>query len=185
MEGYTWRRSVGAWRSLAAHLAGGQGVGGSNPLAPTIRASARMARFGVPEPVCGRGYDPGVEDQEARRKWVYERLIWSLRWLAADAEAALAAVRATPASEEMALLLEDILPAAQHYAVVEQSTLEAVSEIHRAFDPVARDWAFWTDDAVRSNELWQAQRERARAVLSTLNEERADDRLRGNVLTEL
>src|SRR6187399_1555487 len=35
---YTGRdpRSVGAWRSLAAHLAGGQGVGGSNPLAPTI-----------------------------------------------------------------------------------------------------------------------------------------------------
>jgi hypothetical protein len=27
--------TVGAWRSLAAHLAGGQGVGGSNPLAPT------------------------------------------------------------------------------------------------------------------------------------------------------
>ena len=29
-------QTVGAWRSLAAHLAGGQGVGGSNPLAPTI-----------------------------------------------------------------------------------------------------------------------------------------------------
>ena len=26
---------VGAWRSLVAHLTGGQGVGGSNPLAPT------------------------------------------------------------------------------------------------------------------------------------------------------
>src|ERR1044072_8324361 len=35
---YTCRdpRSVGAWRSLAAHLAGGQGVGGSKPLAPSI-----------------------------------------------------------------------------------------------------------------------------------------------------
>ena len=28
--------SVGAWRSLVAHLSRGQGVGGSNPLAPTI-----------------------------------------------------------------------------------------------------------------------------------------------------
>ena len=28
--------SVGAWRSLVAHLHGVQGVGGSNPLAPTI-----------------------------------------------------------------------------------------------------------------------------------------------------
>ena len=27
---------VGAWRSLVAHLHGVQGVGGSNPLAPTI-----------------------------------------------------------------------------------------------------------------------------------------------------
>ena len=27
--------SVGAWRSLVAHFAGGEGVGGSNPLAPT------------------------------------------------------------------------------------------------------------------------------------------------------
>ena len=26
---------TGAWRSLVAHLTGGQGVGGSNPLAPT------------------------------------------------------------------------------------------------------------------------------------------------------
>ena len=28
-------RPVGAWRSLVAHLHGVQGVGGSNPLAPT------------------------------------------------------------------------------------------------------------------------------------------------------
>ena len=27
---------IGAWRSLVAHLTGGQGVAGSNPVAPTI-----------------------------------------------------------------------------------------------------------------------------------------------------
>ena len=27
---------VGAWRSLVAHFTGGEGVGGSNPLAPTM-----------------------------------------------------------------------------------------------------------------------------------------------------
>ena len=30
------RTSFGAWRSLVAHLTGGQGVAGSNPVAPTI-----------------------------------------------------------------------------------------------------------------------------------------------------
>ena len=33
-------RVVGAWRSLVAHLTGGQGVVGSNPAAPTIFSSA-------------------------------------------------------------------------------------------------------------------------------------------------
>ena len=28
--------NIGAWRSLVAHLTGGQGVAGSNPVAPTI-----------------------------------------------------------------------------------------------------------------------------------------------------
>ena len=32
-------RSVGAWRSLVAHLTGGQGVAGSNPVAPTIKTT--------------------------------------------------------------------------------------------------------------------------------------------------
>jgi hypothetical protein len=29
---------IGAWRSLVAHFAGGEVVGGSNPLAPTIQS---------------------------------------------------------------------------------------------------------------------------------------------------
>ena len=34
---------VGAWRSLVAHLPGGQGVAGSNPVAPTIPRSSSAA----------------------------------------------------------------------------------------------------------------------------------------------
>jgi hypothetical protein len=37
--------AVGAWRSLVAHLNGVQGVGGSNPLAPTIYLLAPSAYF--------------------------------------------------------------------------------------------------------------------------------------------
>jgi hypothetical protein len=33
------RRNIGAWRSLVAHLLREQGVGGSNPLAPTTSRS--------------------------------------------------------------------------------------------------------------------------------------------------
>ncbi len=32
-------RSVGVWRSLVAHFAGGEGVVGSNPITPTINPS--------------------------------------------------------------------------------------------------------------------------------------------------
>ena len=50
---------VGAWRSLVAHLHGVQGVGGSNPLAPTnlsLRESCSFARgFGVRCPFRARG----------------------------------------------------------------------------------------------------------------------------------
>ena len=35
---------IGAWRSLVAHLPGGQGVAGSNPVAPTKCTFVRLAR---------------------------------------------------------------------------------------------------------------------------------------------
>ncbi len=42
--------AVGAWRSLEAHLNGVQGVGGSNPLAPTrkIIVKKQVGRIGPP-----------------------------------------------------------------------------------------------------------------------------------------
>ncbi len=44
---------VGAWRSLVAHLTGGQGVAGSNPVAPTIS---------IPEMIepCTRDFNHGA-----------------------------------------------------------------------------------------------------------------------------
>ena len=44
---------VGAWRSLVAHLFWVQGVGGSNPLAPT---TFFQCRFGRSQPLVGAAY---------------------------------------------------------------------------------------------------------------------------------
>ena len=41
-------RTVGAWRSLVAHLVWDQGVGGSNPLAPTNTCSASLPKNFLP-----------------------------------------------------------------------------------------------------------------------------------------
>ena len=48
---YEWRAGRGgAWRRLVAHLLWEQGVGGSNPLAPTNRAGAVVPRGGIEPP---------------------------------------------------------------------------------------------------------------------------------------
>ncbi len=43
---------AGAWRSLVAHLTGGQVAGGSNPLAPTIVYNDLQAPFIFLNPNC-------------------------------------------------------------------------------------------------------------------------------------
>ena len=43
---------VGAWRSLVAHLNGVQGVGGSNPLAPTSLINLSLAPSRIIIPAC-------------------------------------------------------------------------------------------------------------------------------------
>lgn len=48
----------GTWRSLVAHLTGGQGVAGSNPVVPTIEAS--RATCWLPFFVDAEGYSVHV-----------------------------------------------------------------------------------------------------------------------------
>jgi hypothetical protein len=120
------------------------------------------------------------EDQAQRRAWIYERLVWSLRWLAAEPEAALVALdRGFPPDVEMAETLADVLPALGP-DIVDQHALDAIRAIDDAFGLMARQEELWTAEAVRTHDLWRHQRERARAVLVMLNEERADDQLHGN-----
>ena len=45
--------SVGAWRSLVAHFAGGEGVVGSNPIAPTTKNRRTLGKM-VKNKVLGR-----------------------------------------------------------------------------------------------------------------------------------
>ena len=49
MSSVAVQRFVGVWRSQVAHLLWEQGVGGSNPLTPTILASGPQLRGGCAE----------------------------------------------------------------------------------------------------------------------------------------
>jgi hypothetical protein len=65
--------------------------------------------------------------------------------------------------------------------IVDERALDAIREIDEAFTSMARQDDLWSAEAVRTHEAWRRQRDRARAVLVMLNEERGDDRLFGNV----
>lgn len=120
-------------------------------------------------------------DDEERRAWIYKRLVWALQWLAAEPEVALVALDpGFPADVEMAETLADVLTAIGP-GDVDQHALDPIKEIDEAFQAMAGKSEFWTADAVRTHEIWRRQRERARAVLAMLNEDRADDQLHGNV----
>src|SRR6185503_5402198 len=56
---------VGAWRSPVAHLTGGQGVAGSNPVAPTIFMGTRGQILGSAL-LCLRGRDGGRDPRHQR-----------------------------------------------------------------------------------------------------------------------
>jgi hypothetical protein len=56
---------IGAWRSLVAHLPGGQGVAGSNPVAPTTKI------LYDPETWLSRwNFDTGPVEHPSRLRWL-------------------------------------------------------------------------------------------------------------------
>jgi hypothetical protein len=123
-----------------------------------------------------------VGDDEQLGRWRYESLVWCLRWLAAEPEATLAAEpRVGP--DEIALSLEDVLVIGPLTGVVEEPVVSMVLAIDSVFEAMSGDGTEdnWTAEAVRSSVAWAAQRERARAVLRVLGEERDDAGLRGRV----
>ena len=108
--------------------------------------------------------------------WRRQELLWSLRWLAAEPEAALAAVPGISTADEIALDIGDWLELARQWNLLDERVLGLVAEIDLQFDAMSKpgNEDQWTDQALRTSAEWAMQRERARTVLTALGESRAD-----------
>lgn len=107
--------------------------------------------------------------------WRRQELIWALRWLAADPEAAIAAYDGVVTADEIALDLNHWYEMIRAWGLLDDPTAEELKAIVETFDAmndVGPD--LWTDEAIRSSIEWAEQRERARAALVRLGESRAD-----------
>ena len=111
--------------------------------------------------------------------WRRQELVWSLRWLAAAPEAALAAVPGVVTADEIALDIEHWLEVARDWNLLDEPVLSLVVEIARQFDAMSEpgNEDRWTDQAIRTSSEWDMQRERARTALTALGESRADAEL--------
>jgi hypothetical protein len=122
-------------------------------------------------------------DEETLGARRYQRLVWALRWIAAEPEATLAALEFWLPPNEIALFLEDVLEIGPLTDVVPEPVAETVFAIDRSFEEMGADGSeqLWTAEAVRSAPEWTAQRQRARQVLLALHEPRDDSGLLTNV----
>jgi hypothetical protein len=121
---------------------------------------------------------------DGTRDSIRERLIWAVRFIAAEPDAAIALIeREHLHIDELALVLDDVLPVARLEGVVPPDALAILDEIDSVFDAMSGEahTEQWTDVAVRSGAEWGAQRERAREVLRLLGASRADEELAGHV----
>jgi hypothetical protein len=108
--------------------------------------------------------------------WRRQELVWALRWLAAEPEAALAAVPGVVTADEIALDIDHWLEVARGWGLLDEGALTLVVEIDRQFDAMREPGGedLWTDQAILTSSAWAVQRERARAALAALGESRAD-----------
>jgi hypothetical protein len=112
------------------------------------------------------------------------RLIWSIRWLAADPEATLGAVedpRTVP--DEIAEDFDHWLEVCRHWDLIDDPVLDILETIDQTFQDMSgiHHADQWTPEALTTSEAWAVQRTRAREALTMLGEERADEDLRGHV----
>jgi len=123
-------------------------------------------------------------DEDELDRWQHEQLIWALRWVAADPEAAIAAAGTNVViADEIALGLDAVIQTGRATRRLAPSIRAAIGEIDAIFGQMSRreHAQFWTAEAIRSDSRWAQQRERARRVLKQLGERRADGELPGHV----
>jgi hypothetical protein len=126
----------------------------------------------------GKGGYPGrsYRFDDPLDSWRRQELVWSLRWLAAEPEAAIGAVPDVVTADEIALDIEHGLEVARDSGLLDDPALSLIIEIDRQFDAMSEpgNGEMWTDQAIATSSEWAAQRERARAALTALGESRAD-----------
>ena len=116
-----------------------------------------------------------VPSDDGLNGWRRQELVWALRWLAADPEAAIAAYDGIIVADEIALDLNHWYEVSREWGLLDEPTAEALRVIDDTFDAMSDVGPhLWTDDAICNSAEWAAQRERARAALVRLGEPRAD-----------
>ena len=120
-----------------------------------------------------------MDDQEAG---IHEKLVWALRWIAAEPEAAIAALGGRMDPVEIALTLEDWWLVIKERETFDAELQARISEMDATFQAISGpdQGDHWTDDAVRSDPIWATQRDRARLALALMGEHRDDDGLTRN-----
>ena len=117
-------------------------------------------------------------DDAGRDAWRRKELIWTLRWLAAEPDAAIAAVDDIVTADEIALDLDGWLEGTRDRPLIDETTASMLQVINDEFTAMTSGVpSLWTDDAIRQSPEWARQLERARAALVHLGESRADAEL--------
>lgn len=127
-------------------------------------------------------------EDDVNRRGLREMLVWAVRWVAADSDAALAPLRDSKGTvvmepDEIALTLDDAWLPSQGQALIPEKAEAVVAEIDRVFGTIsgAEHSDLWTEEAVKSSAIWSRQRSLARTALDLMGEERADAELRFHV----
>ena len=120
--------------------------------------------------------------------WIRERLLWSLRWIAAEPDAQLVPLKDANGRwrmgiDEIALTLEDVWVVIEANTYFDEETRARIAEIDAMFGSISgmENEAHWTEEAIASDAVWVRAREKARTLLATLGESRDDEHLTGHV----